>query len=218
MRAIALPVRFRLGRRQEAVRPAAAEKMLAAPVAAPVVKAGTRPYSDPITVSQVTAYQLAAVSEFFVAQPRFEAAPHRAPETAPMAKLPANVKVPPPPPAPAGTPAPARHAMAAAEVADLRLLQRVHGAMERKWRAESFIADKRELPCFAATTRVMGWQGLHMPPQPAGWRRWSTGPWAAREQELADAAYMTARSQVLGELSDIRARVDDSLQAAGGAA
>jgi hypothetical protein len=218
MRVIALPARFRLGRRQEAVRPAVAEKMLAAPVVAPVMKAGARPYSDPIAADQVTAYRIAALAEFYIPRPGFEPSPGKAPETAPMAKLPANVKVPPPPPAPAGVPVPARHAMAAAEVADLRLLQRVHGAMERKWRAESFIADKRELPCFAATTRVMGWQGLHMPPQPASWRRWSTGPWAAREQELADAAYMSARTQVLGELSDIRARVDDSLHAAGGAA
>jgi hypothetical protein len=199
MKAITFPGRFRLGRRQENPRPVVAEKLLAAPVAAPVVKAGTRPYPDTIPVSQVTAYRIAAAAEYFIPRPGFEAAPGRAPETAPMQAIPANQKVPPPPPpapAPTGVPVPARHAMAAGEAADLRLLNRVHGAMERKWRAESFIADKRELPCFAATTRVMGWQGLHMPPQSIGWRRWSTGPWAAREQELADAAHERARAEL----------------------
>jgi hypothetical protein len=219
MRAIALPARLRRRSRQQDIRPAVAEKLLAAPVAAPVMKTGERPYPDTIAASQVTAYRIAALSEFYIPRPGFEAAPGRAPATAPMQALPDNVKVPPPPPAPvpARVPAPARHAMAAGEAADLRLLNRVHGAMERKWRAESFIADKRELPCFAATTKAVGWLGMHMPSQPAGWRRWSTEPWAAREQELADAALRNARAMVLGELSDIRTRVDDSLHAAGGA-
>jgi hypothetical protein len=96
MRAIALPARLRR-RRQEATRPAIAEKLLAAPVATPVMK--TRPYSDALAVSQVAAYRIAAMSEFYFPQPGFEAAPGRAPETAPMQALPDNVKVPPPPPA-----------------------------------------------------------------------------------------------------------------------
>lgn len=243
MRAIVFPGRFRRSRAAAAV--PEGSRLLAAPTAellvpadgqldraprpfqsfeapatqGPVMKTGERPYGD-FAASQLAAYRAAAALGDSAARPAFDPAPGRAPETVPMAKLPGNVKVPPPPPAqvPTGVPVPARHAMAADEVSDLRLLHRVHSAMERKWRAESFIADKRELPCFAATTKAVGWLGMHMPSQPAGWRRWSTEPWAAREQELADAALRNARAVVLGELSDIRTRVDDSLHAAGGAA
>lgn len=119
-------------------------------------------------------------------------------------------------PAPAAAPARAAHA-AAGEDADLHLLRRVRDAMDRKWRAEAFIADKKGLPVFAALTRELGWQGLHMPSQQAGWQRWSTGPWAARERQLADAAYVTARAQVLGEPGAVRARAGAGLHAAGGA-
>jgi hypothetical protein len=99
----------------------ASDRLLAAPVAAPVMKAGTRPYPDTIPVSQVTAYRIAAAAEFFIPRPGFEATPGRAPETAPMPVLPANVKVPPPPPAP--LPAVPGDVLAMTEVLTLRRIR-----------------------------------------------------------------------------------------------
>lgn len=96
MRGIALPVRFRLGRRQEATRPAVTERLLAAPAAAPVVKTGERPYAAEIPVSQKTAYQLAYAAKFYVDQPEFHPAPFAAPVTAPMQAVRDNVRVPSP--------------------------------------------------------------------------------------------------------------------------
>lgn len=84
MRVTVFPNRLRR-RRPEAPRPAVAEKLLAAPLTVPAVK--TRPYSDTLAVSQVAAYRIAAMSEFYFPQPGFEASPGKAPETAPMQAL-----------------------------------------------------------------------------------------------------------------------------------
>jgi hypothetical protein len=156
MRGIAFADRLRRRARQEDVRQAV-----------PAVKTGERPYPDTIAANQVTAYRLAAVSEYFVPKPEFHAAPFTSPDTAPMPAVPANAMTPPPPAAPAPVasepllrPVP----VPSADTPELADLLRVRNAMLRKWRAESFLADRRELPCFRATTRVRGWQGLHMPP------------------------------------------------------
>jgi len=50
----------------------------------PVMTAGEQPYPASIPVSQVTAYRLAAASEFYVLKPEFQPAAGRAPETAPQ--------------------------------------------------------------------------------------------------------------------------------------
>ena len=117
-------------------------------------------------MSQETAYRLAAASEYFVPKPEFHAAPHAAPDTAPMPVIPASAMIPPPSAAPApvvNEPSPVPVPAPVADTPELADLRRVRDAMLRKWRAESFLADRRELPCFRATTKVRGWQGLHMP-------------------------------------------------------
>ena len=174
---------------------------------------GDNPYPE-IPADQVAVYRHAAAN----ARPRpvFHAARRSvAPVTAPMAVLPVNTMVPPPAPAPEAV---IREAAASStETPDLAVLRRVRAAMDKKWRIEAFVTDKRELPLFGALTKELGWQGLHMSVRPAGWQRWTTIGWAARERALADVAYRAARAQVLGELDAIRARVDGTLTAIGGA-
>ena len=188
--------------------PPAGPRVLGAPLVGGVAAApaGERPYAG-ITADQQAAYQIALLARGPAARPAFDPAPGRAPETAPLPVLPANAMVPPPPPAAPRRPVPA-------ESQEMLLLRRVRDGMERKWRAESFVADKKALPVFAALTREMGWQGLHMPPQSVGWQRWSTERWAARERALAAAGHAKA----LAELDEIHARYAAQALAAGDAA
>ncbi len=157
------------------------------------------PYLD-IPAAQVAAYRNAAAPEFPAVRPVFYPAPSVAPVTAPMAALPANAAPPPPPPAPAAA-APQKRLVSAsnADMPDLAVLCQVHDGLVRKWqseRAQAFIADKKELPFFAALTKELGWQGLHVPSKVTGWQRWSTGPWAAHEQALANADLARARAEL----------------------
>lgn len=165
----------------------------------PSAPSGERPYSD-IPARQVAAYRLAFAPQRPAPGPSYDPAPGAAPVTAPMAVLPVNAMTAPPPP---GRRIPAE----SADTPDLTLLRRVRDGLEQKWRTESFVADRKELPFFAALTKELGWQGLHMPQRSVTWQRWSTGPWAARERELADAAYTAARAQALRELNDIRTQI-----------
>jgi hypothetical protein len=88
MKGVPLTDRLHLRRRHEGPRPAVTGRMLAAPVAAPAVKAGERPYPDAIAASQVAAYRRAAASEFRDPRPEFHAAPFAAPPTAPIPVVP----------------------------------------------------------------------------------------------------------------------------------
>jgi hypothetical protein len=182
--------------RHNAGLPADAARPATEPVA--VIKTGMQPYAE-ITGTQLAAYRAAAASE--TTAPAFTAGRSVAPVTAPMAALPANVSVPP------------RQARPVPVVAvpDADVLTRVRDGMDRKWRAESFATDRRQLPGFAAMTREYGWQGLHVPACSRvlqyGYRRWTTDRWMvramaaiAREDELAhaslDADLRAARERV----------------------
>jgi hypothetical protein len=171
--------------------------------AVPAVKTPEQPCPD-FTAEQLAAYRHAA--EQPAPRPEYHPARGTAPATAPMAVLPDNAMVPVPSAAPV-------LAATALDVPSLAVLRRVRDGLETKWRAESFVADKRELPCFDATTRTRGWLGLHMPRRPAGFQRWSTEPWFARERALADAAIVKA----IAELDAIHARHAVALPATGGA-
>lgn len=107
--------------------------------------------------------------------------------------MPANAAVPRPAPRPAGAP-------------DLAVLRRVRDGLLDRWRAEAFVADKRELPCFDAVTRAEGWQGLHVRYRPRH-QRWTTERWLV--QALAETARQTeaARRALYQEIGEARARV-----------
>jgi hypothetical protein len=96
---------------------------------------------------------------------------------------------------------------------DLALLTRVRDAMKAKWRAESFIADKGELPFFAALTKELGWQGLHARFRHPGHQRWTTERWNRQALSATAAAEATARASVHADFDAAEARV----HAAGGA-
>lgn len=74
-------------------------------------------------------------------------------------------------------------------------------------RAQAFIADKRSLPAFAATTRAAGWQGLHMPSRPAAHERWTTERWLNQAMHAIAVAADAAMAEVDEQIGAARARV-----------
>lgn len=123
-------------------------------------------------------------------------------ETRPMPVLAGNAPV---PPVPDGTQA---VSAVAVDMPDLALLTRVRDGMERKWRVESFAADREELPFFKAVTRQCGWAGLHM--QHRGefrHQRWTTERWMAGAMAAVAQQTDAARCAVYDEISQARARV-----------
>jgi hypothetical protein len=102
-------------------------------------------------------------------------------------------------------------AVPAAEAPPMDVLRRVHEGLLRKYRLESFVSDRRQLPLFRALTKELGWLGLHMPPHAEGWQRWSTERW------LADRAYTVARAQAAAGFDAVAARAADWRDLNGGA-
>ncbi|HXJ24841.1 MAG TPA: hypothetical protein VNH17_04035, partial [Streptosporangiaceae bacterium] len=74
-------------------------------------------------------------------------------------------------------------------------------------RAQAFIADKRTLPAFAATTKAAGWQGLHMSSRPATHERWTTERWLNQAMHAIAVAADAAMAEIDEQIGAARARV-----------
>lgn len=93
--------------------------------------------------------------------------------------------------------------------ADISVLARVRDAMDARWRAESFAADKRDLPGFNAVTRELGWQGLHTPARrllPLH-QRWTTERWMRDAMTAVAADHEAARAALDADIAAARDRV-----------
>lgn len=75
--------------------------------------------------------------------------------------------------------------------------------------AQAFIADKRQLPVFAATTRSAGWQGLHMPSRPVVHQVWTVERWHAQALSVIASAADAAMAEVDERISAAQARLAD---------
>jgi hypothetical protein len=105
-------------------------------------------------------------------------------ETAAQPVLPADVRV------------PSRPAAVRADVPELAMLGRVRLGLEKKYRAEAFIAD-RQMPCFDAAVRTAGWLGLHMPRRRiAVCQYWETETWLKKALAAVDAEADAAEAEI----------------------
>jgi hypothetical protein len=105
-------------------------------------------------------------------------------ETAAQPALPANARV------------PSRPAAVRADVPELAMLGRVRLGLEKKYRAEAFIAD-RQMPCFDAAVRTAGWLGLHMPRRRiAVCQYWETETWLKKALAAVTAEADAAEAEI----------------------